>query len=51
MFKSKEGRKELLNSIFAILIALIFLFPIFIFLIKIISDSDQSDPNFEKPET
>lgn len=40
MFKSKEGRKELLNSIFAILIALIFLFPIY-WLMQISFKSDS----------
>lgn len=40
MFKSKEGRKELLNSIFAILIALIFLFPIY-WLVQISFKSDS----------
>lgn len=40
MFKSKEGRKELINSIIAILIALIFLFPIY-WLVQISFKSDS----------
>ena len=40
MFKTKEGRKELINSIVAIIIALIFLFPIY-WLIQISFKSDS----------
>lgn len=40
MFKSKEGRKELINSIGAIVIALIFLFPIY-WLVQISFKSDS----------
>ena len=39
MFKTKEGKKELINSIIAIIIALIFLFPIY-WLIQISFKSD-----------
>lgn len=40
MFKSKEGRKELINSIIAILIAILFLFPIY-WLVQISFKSDS----------
>ncbi|MGN0353882.1 MAG: carbohydrate ABC transporter permease [Muricoprocola sp.] len=40
MFKSKEGRKELVNSIIAVVIAFIFLFPIY-WLIQISFKSDS----------
>ena len=42
MFKSKEGRKELINSIIAILIAILFLFPIY-WLVQISFKSDSRD--------
>ena len=40
MFKTKEGRKELVNSIVAIIIAIIFLFPIY-WLVQISFKSDS----------